>query len=307
MLSETKKPDVYFFGGSFDPWHNGHSHMVEQVLKKKNVKLFIAPAYSPWKNRGLLSLEERINLIQKLYQDEPRVQVLLDGFTYTVDFIEKYSKEYNLILVMGSDAFKTYPEWKEYSKIKELVKKEFVIKRTIESSTEIRKDLRKSYGVVPQIIYDYLLVNKIHYPKPALTTDVILLSQQGKVLVMKRNTHPFKDTWVFPGGFINEGEDPKQAALRELAEETGLDVAPVKICFNEVFYKKGRDPRDWIVTLSYVIKIYGQPEPKITIHEGEQEASAFMWVTPQELLKLPMGFDHAEAALNAVQNNLLIG
>ncbi len=39
----------------------------------------------------------------------------------------------------------------------------------------------------------------------------------------------YSDCWHIPGGGINEGEDQKKALIREVEEETGIDVSPYKI------------------------------------------------------------------------------
>lgn len=51
----------------------------------------------------------------------------------------------------------------------------------------------------------------------------LVLLLQGKVVAIRRNIDPFRGTLAFPGGYIDHSEDWRLAALRELAEELGLD------------------------------------------------------------------------------------
>lgn len=52
---------------------------------------------------------------------------------------------------------------------------------------------------------------------------VIIPDGEGRIL-MVRQTHEGKDLWMVPGGGIEDGENSKEAALREVLEETGLQV-----------------------------------------------------------------------------------
>ena len=51
-----------------------------------------------------------------------------------------------------------------------------------------------------------------------------LIVRDGCVLLVKRAVEPFKDYWDLPGGFLEAGEHPRDGMLREVREETGLDV-----------------------------------------------------------------------------------
>src|SRR5215212_6634347 len=90
------------------------------------------------------------------------------------------------------------------------------------------------------------------YPRPALTADILLVTREARprVLLIRRKQEPFADCWAFPGGFVNEGEDPDDAARRELEEETG--IKGVKLEQLRAFGKPGRDPRGWTVTIAYL-------------------------------------------------------
>ncbi|MCL2257087.1 MAG: NUDIX hydrolase [Candidatus Bathyarchaeota archaeon] len=63
------------------------------------------------------------------------------------------------------------------------------------------------------------------------TATAIILYSVDKVLLIKRDTLPFRGYWALPGGRMELGEVVEQTCVREVREETGLDV--------EVVYKLG--------------------------------------------------------------------
>ncbi len=63
-------------------------------------------------------------------------------------------------------------------------------------------------------------------PVPVVAT---LIPMDGGVVLVQRAVEPFKGRWCLPRGFMNRGEIPKRAAVRETREETGLKVWLVRI------------------------------------------------------------------------------
>ena len=61
-----------------------------------------------------------------------------------------------------------------------------------------------------------------------ITADAILI-QNGKILLDKRLREPFRGVWGLPGGHVEFNETVEQACLRELKEETNLDVEIVRL------------------------------------------------------------------------------
>ncbi len=57
---------------------------------------------------------------------------------------------------------------------------------------------------------------------------LMLMNAEGQVFVGKRNDGP-KDAWQMPQGGVDKGEDPRNAALRELWEETGVSADLVEV------------------------------------------------------------------------------
>ncbi len=57
---------------------------------------------------------------------------------------------------------------------------------------------------------------------------IVLVDDRGWLLLQERDEHPVLDPekWGFVGGHVEDGEDPEQAAYRELAEETGISLEP---------------------------------------------------------------------------------
>ena len=68
--------------------------------------------------------------------------------------------------------------------------------------------------------------NPGHYERPSVTVDMLLFGMSRdlkclKVLLIKRNNHPYIDCYALPRGFVNITESAYTAACRELEEETG--------------------------------------------------------------------------------------
>ncbi len=61
----------------------------------------------------------------------------------------------------------------------------------------------------------------VHYKNP-LPAAVAIVEREGELLLILRGMPPEKDKWTFPSGFMEAGESPEEACLRELKEETGL-------------------------------------------------------------------------------------
>ena len=64
----------------------------------------------------------------------------------------------------------------------------------------------------------------VNYVNPAPASAVVLV-ENGRILLVQRAVEPKKGLWSLPAGFIEIDETVRECALREVKEETGLDVA----------------------------------------------------------------------------------
>lgn len=62
-----------------------------------------------------------------------------------------------------------------------------------------------------------------YFPDPKVAVAV-LVEDEGRVLLVQRIMQPGRGRWTLPAGFLDAGEDPKQATIRECLEETGLEI-----------------------------------------------------------------------------------
>jgi 8-oxo-dGTP diphosphatase len=60
------------------------------------------------------------------------------------------------------------------------------------------------------------------------TATAIIPFLPDKILLIKRHTVPFSGYWALPGGRVDSGETVEQTIVREVKEETGLDVAVMR-------------------------------------------------------------------------------
>jgi len=116
-----------------------------------------------------------------------------------------------------------------------------------------------------------------------------LIVKDGKILVCQRTRHqtmPLK--WEFPGGKIEEGEQPRQALRRELDEELGIDAKIGK----EVARMVHEYPNGGVVELQFYA---------VHSYQGEVENRIFRDVQWANRAELP-GYDFLEADLTLVKD-----
>jgi 8-oxo-dGTP diphosphatase len=68
----------------------------------------------------------------------------------------------------------------------------------------------------------------VYFPDPKVAV-VVLIRKERQVLLVQRVFEPQRGHWTLPSGFVDAGEDPRAAAIRECQEETGLDVGDLKL------------------------------------------------------------------------------
>jgi ADP-ribose pyrophosphatase YjhB (NUDIX family) len=63
----------------------------------------------------------------------------------------------------------------------------------------------------------------IYFRDPKVAA-VVFAVQDGRVLLVRRGVDPQSGRWALPAGYVDYSEDPREAAVREVCEETGMTV-----------------------------------------------------------------------------------
>lgn len=159
------------------------------------------------------------------------------------------------------------------------------------------------------------------YEKPSVTVDMVLwcynkAEDQLKVLLIQRKANPYRLSWALPGGFLNPHEATGHSVIRETKEETGVTITPEQIEQLHTFSTPQRDPRGWVITVSYLAFIGEEPlsagddaqqvrwfsidrqEEKLFLTSDETEIILDLR-TGESLGKDTLAFDHSDIILRS--------
>jgi 8-oxo-dGTP diphosphatase len=149
-------------------------------------------------------------------------------------------------------------------------------------------------GILSLTIFYYIYIRiQLKLPDVGLAIDAIIEDQKGNVVLIKRKYPPFQNYFALPGGFINKGEKPIEAVIREVKEETNLDV---KVEYKIGVYDKiGRDPRGNIHSTAYKCRIIGDT----TDMKGGDDSKKAELIPIEQLKTVELAFDHKEILRDA--------
>lgn len=152
------------------------------------------------------------------------------------------------------------------------------------------------------------------YKTPSLTVDAVIVCEDESIacrtcsaarkikdfsmVLIKRKKDPYKGSWALPGGFVEYGETVESAILREVKEETGLEIELLGLV--GVYSDPKRDPRGHTVTICYIATKTGGEL------KADTDASDVICIPKSEILKLKLAFDHdliIKDAIKIIKNN----
>jgi 8-oxo-dGTP diphosphatase len=137
------------------------------------------------------------------------------------------------------------------------------------------------------------------YHKQPKTTVAAIISEfiEGNeyILLTKRKVEPYINKWCLPGGHINNYESAKNAVIREVREETGLDYQPLFYnYFDEIFPDQN---------IHAVVLVFTGISGGALVRDNA-EVSEAKWVLLDDALNYAFAFQHDEILKNYKVNKI---
>jgi 8-oxo-dGTP diphosphatase len=120
--------------------------------------------------------------------------------------------------------------------------------------------------------------------EPVFEVVSCFVEVDGRILLLHRQDHkPQGGTWGCPAGKVDEGENIGEAIVREVMEETGLEL-PEANHFKKLFVR--------FPDYDFVYHIFHSPlEKELGVSIRKEEHKNFQWIAPSDALGLPLMLD----------------
>jgi len=320
--------------GRFQPPHNGHFATIRKALEQTDALLIFVGSHEACRSlRNPFSTQERIEMLKVSLTKEELKKITFipihDSNYNHVEWVRTCKDkacllsaepaEFAPIGIIGykkddtSYYLELFPEWK------------FVEMPLLEnglSSTEIRNKwlggvLTKQDKIPPELygylkdkeseewaklqMEEYKLVQEYKkewsctpYPPIFVAGDALVLCNEH-ILLIKRGAFPGKGLYAMAGGFLDSNELIRDCAIRELMEETGIELSykalsnSIKDC--QVFDEPTREPRGRMISHTFLFDLKNPLFPKL---KAADDASEAIWFPLKDLDKIrsQLGGDH---------------
>ncbi|MBQ8396940.1 MAG: 8-oxo-dGTP diphosphatase [Clostridia bacterium] len=120
-------------------------------------------------------------------------------------------------------------------------------------------------------------------PEPVILTNMCMICDGDRILVQDRR-NPNWPGITFPGGHVEPGESFVRSVIREMKEETGLDIAAPQLCGIKQFTHRCREYR-------YIVLFYKTDTFSGTLRASDE--GEIFWIDRRNLPRYPLadGFD----------------
>lgn len=118
-------------------------------------------------------------------------------------------------------------------------------------------------------------------PRPTLAVSAAIVDS-GRILLVLRGRPPSQGQWSVPGGRVEWGETLREAAIREMREETGLEIelGPMVAMVERI--DPAPTPTYHFVIIDFLARAVGG------ILQAGDDAAAARWLTHDEWMALPL-------------------
>ncbi len=123
-----------------------------------------------------------------------------------------------------------------------------------------------------------------------VAADAVVINNNS-VLLVRRKKPPFAGMLALPGGHLDDDETLEECVIREVHEETGCRVQPLKLV--GVYSDPSRDPRR-TVSVAYTCKLLGGEA------RSGSDASEALWIPLDEIRVTALAFDHSKIVDDAL-------
>ena len=122
------------------------------------------------------------------------------------------------------------------------------------------------------------MVKRLYPKQPVIGVGAVVICD-GKILLEKRKNEPGKGKWSIPGGLVELGESVEQTVIREVREETGLEVEKPKHIdvVDNVVRDNNSEIKYHFVIIDYFVKLKGGTM------KATSDAEELRWVTFDEV------------------------
>jgi 8-oxo-dGTP diphosphatase len=121
-------------------------------------------------------------------------------------------------------------------------------------------------------------LKRLYPDQPVVGVGAVVLSE-GKILLEKRKNEPGRGKWSIPGGLVDLRESPEQAVIREVLEETCLEVEAPRLVdvVSDVSLDEAGKVKYHFVIIDYLVTVkHGEVK-------AESDADALTWVPLDEV------------------------
>jgi mutator protein MutT len=124
------------------------------------------------------------------------------------------------------------------------------------------------------------LVKRLYPKQPVVGVGAVII-QNGKILLEKRKNEPGRGKWSIPGGLVELGESVSQTVVREVAEETGLEVCEPELIdvVDNVVRDENGEVKYHFVIIDFFVKLKGGEL------KAQSDADELRWVPLDEVEK----------------------